>query len=81
MIKLLKGAVFFIPVSHGHASSQSDGLSQNSELPTEPVIAELTSIDVYRDDLALLEVKAAETHELISVFKQFKNPMVSNKVL
>ena len=83
MIKLLKGAVFFIPVSHGDTSSQSDGLSQNSELPTEPVIAELTSIDMYRDDLALLEesVKAAEMHEVISVFKQFKNPMVSNKVL
>ena len=45
--------------------------------------AKLTSIDVYQEDLLLLEesVKAAETHEAISVFKQFKNPMVSSKRL
>lgn len=80
MIKLLKGAVFFVPVSHG--DSQSDGLSQNSEVPTPPVTAKLTSIKVYKKDFALLEesVKEAETHEAISAFKQFKNPMVSRKI-
>ena len=43
----------------------------------------LTSIEVYKEDLALLEesVKDAETHEAISAFKQFKNPMVSRKIL
>ena len=78
MIKLLKGAVFFVPVSHEDTASQSD-----SELPTPPVTAKLTSVEVYKEDLALLEesVKAAETHEAISAFKQFKNHMVSRKLL
>ena len=81
LIKLLKGAVFFVPVSHGDAASQSDGSSQNSELPPPPVTVKLTSIKVYKEDLALLEesVKDAKTHEAISAFKQFKNPMVSRK--
>ena len=75
--------MFFIAVSHGDADSQSDGSLQNNELITEPVIAELTSNDVKREDLTLFEesVKAAETHDVIYIFKQFKNPMVSNKVL
>ena len=83
MIKLLKGAVFFVPVSHGDTASQSDGSSQNSELPPPPVTVKLTSIKVYKEDLALLEesVKDAKTHETISAFKQFKNPMVSRKIL
>ena len=83
MIKLLKGAVFFVPVSHGDTASQSDGSSQNSELPPPPVTVKLTSIKVYKEDLTLLEesVKDAETHEAISAFKQFKNPMVSRKIL
>ena len=78
MIKLLKGAVFFIPVNHDDITDQSDGSSQNSEISTQPVVGELTSIDVYQDNLSLLEesVKAAEIHEAISVIKQFKNPMV-----
>ena len=76
MIKLLKGVVFF---SHEDTASQSDGSSQNSELPPPPVTVKLTSIEVYKENLALLEelVKAAETHEVISAFQQFKNPMVS----
>ena len=83
MMKLLKGAVFFIPVNRDDTTDQSDGSSQNSEISTQPVVAKLTSIDVYQEDLSLLEesVKAAETHEAISVFKQFKNPMVSSKGL
>ena len=83
MIKLLKGAVFFIPVNHDDTTDQSDGSLQSIELSTQPVVAKLTSIDVYQEDLLLLEesVKAAETHEAISVFKQFKNPMVSSKRL
>ena len=82
-MKLLKGAVFFIPVNHNDTTDQSDGSSQNSEISTQPVVAKLTSIDVYQEDLSLLEesVKVAETHEAISVFKQFKNPMVSSKGL
>ena len=82
-MKLLRGAVFFIPVYHDDTTDQSDGSSQNSEISTQPVVAKLTSIDVYQEDLLLLEesVKAAETHEAISVFKQFKNPMVSSKGL
>ena len=83
MMKLLKGAVFFIPVNRDDTTDQSDGSSQNSEISTQPVVAKLTSIDVYQEDLSLLEesVKAAEAHEAISVFKQFKNPMVSSKGL
>ena len=79
MIKLLKGVVFFIFVSHEDTASQSDGSSQNSELLPPPVTVKLTSIEVYKKDLALLEesVKAAETHEVISAFQQFKIPMVS----
>ena len=79
MIKLLKGAVFFVPVSHGDTPNQSDGSSQNSELSIQPVTSKLTSIEVYKKDLALLEesVEAADIHETISVFKHFKNPMVS----
>ena len=48
-------------------------------MPIPPVTAKLTSTKVYKEDLALLEelVKDAETHEAISAFKQFKNPMVS----
>ena len=44
-------------------------------MPTPPVTTKLTSIKVYKEDLALLEesVKDAETHETISTFKQFKN--------
>ena len=82
-MKLLKGAVFFIPVNRDDTTDQSDGSSQNSEISTQPVLAKLTSIDVYQEDLSLLEesVKAAETHEAISVFKQLKNPMVSSKGL
>ena len=82
MIKLLKGAVFFVPISHEDTTSQSDGSSQNSEVPTPPVTTKFTSIKVYKEDLALLEesVKDAETHETISTFKQFKNPMVSKYV-
>ena len=82
-MKLLKGAVFFIPVNRDDTTDQSDSSSQNSEISTQPVVAKLTSIDVYQEDLSLLEesVKAAETHEAISVFKQFKNPMVSSKGL
>ena len=78
MMKLLKGAVFFIPVNHDDTTDQSDGSSQNSEISTQPVVGKLTSIDVYQDNLSLLEesVKVAETHEAISVIKQFKNPMV-----
>ena len=78
MMKLLKGAVFFIPVNHDDITDQSDGSSQNSEISTQPVVGKLTSIDVYQDNLSLLEesVKVAETHEAISVIKQFKNPMV-----
>ena len=78
MMKLLKGAVFFIPVIRDDTTDQSDDSSQNSKISTQPVVAKLTSIDVYQKDLSLLEesVKAAETHEAISVFKQFKNPMV-----
>ena len=80
MIKLLKGAVFVVPVNHVETTSQSDGTSQNSELSSQPVTAKLTSIEVYKKDLALLKesVKAAETHEAVSAFKQFKNPMVSS---
>ena len=83
MIKLLKGSVFFIPVNHDDTTDQSDGSLQTIELSTQPVVAKLTSIDMYQEDLLLLEksVKAAETHEAISVFKQFKNPMVSSKRL
>ena len=83
MIKLLKGAVFFIPVNCDDTTHQSDGSLQTIELSTQSVVAKLTSIDVYQEDLLLLEesVKAAETHEAISVFKQFKNPMVSSKRL
>ena len=83
MIKLLKGAVFFIPVNRDDTTDQSDGSLQTIELSTQPVVAKLTSIDVYQEDLLLLEesVKAAETHEAMSVFKQFKNPMVSSKRL
>ena len=46
-------------------------------------MAKLTLIDVYQEELLLLEesIKATETHEAISVFKQFKNPMVSSKRL
>lgn len=79
MMKLLKGAVFFVPVGHRNATSQSDDLSQNNELTTQPETAKLTSIEVYKEDLALLEesVKAAETHETVSAFKHFKNPIVS----
>ena len=80
MIKLLKGAVYFVPVTHVDSTSQSDSSSQNNELPTQPAVTtKLTSIKMYREELALLEesVKAAETHESVSAFKQFKNPMVS----
>ena len=65
MMKLLKGAVFFIPVIRDDTTDQSDGSSQNSEISTQPVVAKLTSIDVYQEDLSLFEesVKAAETHE------------------
>ena len=79
MIKLLKGAVFFVPVGQRDVTSQSDGSSQNSELVTEPSTAKLTSIEVYKEDLVLLEesIKEAELHEAVSVFKHFKNPMVS----
>jgi len=79
MIKLLKGAVFFVPVIQGDATSQPDGSSQNSELPTQPVMAKITSSEVYKEDLSQLEesIKAAETHKAISVFKQLKNLMVS----
>ena len=79
MIKLLKGVAFFITVSHGDTASQSDDSSQNSELLPPPVTVKLTSIEVYKENLALLEesVKAAETHEVIFAFQQFKNPMVS----
>ena len=64
-------------------TDKSDGSLQNSELSTQVMVAKLTLIDVYQEDLLLLEesVKAAETHEAISVFKQFKNPMVSSKRL
>ena len=87
MIKLLKGAVFFIPINRDNTTDQSDdqsdGSLQSIELSTQPVVAKLTSIDVYQEDLLLLEesVKVAETHEAMSVFKQFKNPMVSSKRL
>ena len=66
-----------------YLTDQSDGSLQNSELSTQVMVAKLTLIDMYHEDLLLLEesVKAAETHEAISVFKQFKNPMVSNKGL
>ena len=80
MIKLLKGAVYFVPVTHGDATSQSDSSSQNNELPAQPAVTtKLTSIKAYREGMALLEesVKAAEAHESISAFKQLKNPMVS----
>ena len=72
----------FVPVSHEDTTSQSDGSSQNSEVPTPPVTAKLTSIKVYKEDLALLEesVKDAETHEATSAFKQFKYPMVGSKI-
>ena len=41
-----------------------------------PVTVKLTSIEVYKEDLALLEelVKAAETYEVISAFQQVKIP-------
>ena len=39
MMKLLKGAVFFIPVNHDDTTDQSDGSSQNSEISTQPVVA------------------------------------------
>ena len=82
MMKLLKGAVFFIPVNCDDTTDQSDGSSQNSEISTQPVVAKLSSIDVYQDNLSLLEesVKVAETLEAISVFKQSKNPMVRKTV-
>ena len=73
----------FIPVNRNDTTDQSDGSLQNSEISAQPVVAKLTSIDVYQEDLSLLEesVKAAETHEAISVFKQFKNPMVSSRIM
>ena len=80
MMKLLKGAVYFVPITHVDTTSQSDSSSQNNELPTQPAVtAKLTSIKAYREELALLEesVKAAEAHESICAFKQLKNPMVS----
>ena len=73
----------FIPINRDDSTDQSDGSLPNSELATLLVVAKLTSIDVYQEDLLLLEesIKAAETHEAISVFKQIKNPMVSSKRL
>ena len=73
----------FIPINRDDSTDQSDGSLPNSELSTQVMVAKLTLIDVYQEDLLLLEesVKAAETHEAISVFKQFKNPMVSSKRL
>ena len=50
-MKLLKGAVFFIPVNRDDTTNQSDGSSQNSEISTQPVVAKVTSIDVYQEDL------------------------------
>ena len=49
----------------------------------QPDVANLTAIDVYQEVFSLLEesIKAAETHEPISVYKQYKNPMVRNKGL
>ena len=77
MIKLLKQAVF--------SSRLLDRPIRwlITELSTQVMAAKLTLIDVYQEDLLLLEesVKAAETHEAISVFQQFKNPMVSSKRL
>ena len=63
----------FIPVNHDDITDQSDGSLENSEISTQLVVAKLTSIDVYQEDLSLLEesVKVAVTHEAISVFKQF----------
>ena len=73
----------FIPINHDDSIDQSDDSLPNSELSTPLVVAKLTLIDVYQEELLLLEesIKATETHEAISVFKQFKNPMVSSKRL
>ena len=55
MIKLLKEAVAIcIPINCDDSIDQSDDSLQNSELSTQLVVATLTSIDVYQEELLLL---------------------------